>query len=141
MEVVAHTCISYTVPPPSLIPFLSIKMYGCFDAYVVYGVMEGNLSEVLDEEWLESEYPDMCTYASSVVRETMGSAVYGIALELDPTTGQAQATEEQKATVQQLYTRICKYCQREGSTEPSIGYFLVVEGDYEKDHREYVPEY
>lgn len=128
-----HFCISYTVPP-------LFKMYGCFDSYVVYGVMEGDGFRILDQEWLESAYPEMYTYASDVVRNTMGNATYGYTLWLDPATGQAQATEEQKASVQELYTRLHEYCVREGIAEPSMGYFLVVGGDYEKDHYEYVPE-
>lgn len=115
-------------------------MYGCFDAYVVYGVMEGDRSQILDQEWLESKYPYMNVFASDVVRNTMGNAVYGYSLDFDEATGQSQPTDGQKEDVQQLYTFLCEYCRRENLTEPSMGYFLVVSGDYCQDHSEYVPE-
>ena len=115
-------------------------MYGCFDSYVIYGVMEGDRYRILDQEWLESAYPEMDTYASDVVRNIMGNATYGYTLHFDQVTGQAQATKSQKETVQQLYTLLCEYCEGEGIPKPDFGYFRVVGGDYEKDHYEYVPD-
>ena len=61
-----------------------LEMYGCFDGCVVYGVMEEERERMLDAEWLQEHYPEIQTFASDVVRNYMGSAVYGNPCELRP---------------------------------------------------------
>eukprot|EP00557_Chaetoceros_sp_GSL56_P011530 CAMPEP_0176487150 /NCGR_PEP_ID=MMETSP0200_2-20121128/5963_1 /TAXON_ID=947934 /ORGANISM="Chaetoceros sp., Strain GSL56" /LENGTH=183 /DNA_ID=CAMNT_0017883929 /DNA_START=89 /DNA_END=640 /DNA_ORIENTATION=- len=85
-------------------------MYCYYDPYVVYGVMEGTRSKLLDENWLDDKFcsdinPDLRIMASDVVRGIMGNAVYGFVVELDSATGQVQqqVTEEQKQCIQTLY--------------------------------------
>lgn len=116
-------------------------MHSCFDAYCVYGVMEGDRNMALDSSWLEEHFPYFYTYASDVVRNYRGNAVYGICVGICQETGQAIASDEKKESVQRLYTILCEYCEKSGHDKPSLGYFLVVSGDYEtSDQEEYVPE-
>ncbi len=114
-------------------------MYSCYDAYVVYGVMEGDRNMVLEREWLEINFPQLCIYASDVVRNTMGNAVYGIVGHLDAETGQARIDPEDKKYVQELYSLLVNYCKETGHAKPELGYYTVVSGDYEEDHAVYIP--
>ncbi len=115
-------------------------MYSCYDAYVVYGVMEGDRNTVLDREWLDTHFPNMSIYASDVVRNTMGNAVYGCTVHLCIMSGHANVTDEVKEDVQKLYDLLCKHCKESGQSEPMMGYFTAVSGDYEEDHDVYAPD-
>jgi type IV secretory pathway VirB10-like protein len=146
-------------------------MYGCFEPFVVYGVMEGTSSPILDEEWLLHTFPPddysfLGIYASDVVRNIIGTAVYGFYTALDSTTGQVQPpTNEQKQCIQTLYEHLCNYWSAVGRRQqeedvtlmtpeqkqeheekikkmmPKMGYFVVVSGDYntEEGHERYTP--
>jgi hypothetical protein len=114
-------------------------MYSCYDGYVVFGVMEGDRSMVLERDWLEVNFPQLSVYASDVVRNTMGNAVYGITGHLDTETGQVIVAEVDKKCVQELYSLLVKYCEETGHATPSVGYFTVVSGDYEEEHEAYIP--
>ncbi len=61
-------------------------MYSCYDAYLVFGVMDDR-DMYLEPNWLEENFPSLSTYASDVVRNYMGNAVYGIQAHLDEKTG------------------------------------------------------
>ncbi len=125
-----------------LFPFLKRKMYSCYDGYVVFGVMESERDAMLEHDWLEENFPSLNVYASDVVRNHMGNAVYGISVHLDQTTGQAYVSAEDKADVMRLYELLCNYYARLGDTQkPNVGFFTVVSGDYEcEQHCEYIPE-
>ncbi len=115
-------------------------MHSCYDAYVVYGIMESNRGIALSREWLEDYDIEMSHCASDVVRNYMGNAVYGYIVTLCEETGQARATETQKESVERLHTLLCEYCTKNGYDLPRIGYHLVVSGDYETEHYEYTPD-
>lgn len=126
----------------SLTVSLLSKMYSCYDSYLVYGIMESDRSMVLDDEWFSENYPNLGMFASDVVRNTMGNAVYGTSVGICEATGQVNPpTAESKAEVDRLYEILCQHCEVEGWPKPRLGYFLVISGDYEKDHSEYVPDY
>ena len=114
-------------------------MYSCYDGYVVFGVMEGDRNMILARDWLEINFPQLSTYASDVVRNTMGNAVYGITGHLDSETGQVFVDNEDKKCVQELYSLLMNYCEETGHEKPSIGYFTIVSGDYEEEHEVYIP--
>ncbi len=114
-------------------------MYSCYDGYVVFGVMESDRSMVLERDWLEVNFPQLSVYASDVVRNTMGNAVYGILGHLDSETGQVIVAEVDKKCVQELYSLLVKYCEETGHEKPCMGYFTVVSGDYEEEHEAYIP--
>ena len=59
-------------------------MYGCFGAYLVYGVADGTRHRILDREWLEENYPEFGVY---VVRTHMGEACYGVKCKVSRTLG------------------------------------------------------
>ena len=117
-------------------------MYGQFDPFVIYGILESNRDKIVDSDWLQTNFPSLDTYASDVVRSYMGSAIYGIPVYLDPATGKATVDEEDKANVQRLYDRLCTYYNACGATQndlPELGYHLAMSGDYYSEHEVYVP--
>jgi hypothetical protein len=108
-------------------------MYGCFDAYVVYGVADGTRYRLLD---LNDNYPDFGTYAIDVVRNHMGEACYGVKCVVSRSLGMFEPTEETKKKVQELYDKLVEYDSGENNVR--IGYFNVISGDYDKsDHEKY----
>jgi hypothetical protein len=117
-------------------------MYSCYDGYVVFGVMESERDAMLERDWLEENFPSLNMYASDVVRNHMGNAVYGISVHLDKTTGQACVSAENKAEVMRLHELLCNYYARLGDAQkPGVGFFTVVSGDYtHEQHCEYIPE-
>ncbi len=114
-------------------------MYACYDAFAVYGVIENDCNCVLDRDWLEEHFPTLSTYASYVARNTMGTAVYGNMVPFSTTSGQATASDELKADVARLFALLCKHSESKGRPFPTMGYFLVVSGDYKEEHDVYIP--
>jgi hypothetical protein len=114
-------------------------MYSCYDAYVMYGIMEGDRCMVLEREWLETNFPEVVLAASDVVRNTMGNAVYGVTVFLDNDTGKASASDAEKKSIQDLYRILLNYCEETGHAKPLVGYFTVVMGDFEEEHEPYIP--
>ena len=111
-------------------------MYGCFDAYVVYGVADGTRHRVLERSWLEEHYPEFATYALDVVRNHMGEACYGVRCKVNRTLGVFDPTEETKKKAQELFDKLVEYDAGENNVR--IGYFNVISGDYDKsDHEKY----
>lgn len=110
-------------------------MYGCFDAYLVYGVADGTRHRVLDAEWLEENYPEFRVYALDVVRMHMGEACYGVRCSVSRSLGVFEPTEETIKQVEELYEKLVD----EGNGEDvRMGYFNVISGDYDKSqHEEY----
>ncbi len=110
-------------------------MYGCFDAYLVYGVADGTRHRVLSREWLEENYPDFRVYALDVVRMHMGEACYGVRCQVSMSYGMFEPTEETIKQVEELYEKLVD----EGNGEDvRMGYFNVISGDYDKSqHEEY----
>lgn len=109
-------------------------MYGCFDAYIVYGVADGTRHRLLDREWLEKNYPEFGVYALGVVRMHMGEACYGVRCKVNRTFGVFDPTEEQKMQAQTLYDQLVK---EGGGENVRIGYFEVISGDYATEHKVY----
>jgi hypothetical protein len=113
-------------------------MYGCFDAYVVYGVADGTRHRVLDRKWLEENYPEFGVYALDVVRLHLGEACYGVQCKVSRTLGVFDPTEETRKQVQELYDMLVDY--DDGDSNMRMGYFEVISGDYEKSqHEVYTP--
>ena len=111
-------------------------MYGCFDAYVVYGVADGTRHRVIERSWLEEHYPEFGTYALDVVRNHMGEACYGVRCNVNRTLGVFDPTEETKKKAQELFDKLVEYDAGENNVR--IGYFQVISGDYDKsDHEKY----
>lgn len=127
-------------------------MHGQYYPCVVYGVMESGYSHILEKEWLADNFPDLMTYTSDVVRLYMCRAVYGYEVPLDADSGHSEeATEEQKKSIQKLYTLLTDYWKEQETEEeeeeekadyvmPEMGYFLAISGDYSVDeHEPYIP--
>jgi len=114
-------------------------MYGCFDAYVVYGVADGTRNRVLDHKWLEQNYPEFGVYALDVVRMRMGEACYGVKCKVSRTFGMFVPTEETKNKVKELFDKLVEYDGEDNNVR--MGYFEVISGDYEKsEHEVYRPK-
>lgn len=116
-------------------------MYGCYDAYIVYGICEGNSHLMLDSEILEElEEYNIHMYATEVIRNHMCEAVYGYYVSVDMTTGTLTAVPNKiKEVLEKLFDKLQAYHQ--DSKKPSLGYFTVVGGNYDtKEHSTYKPE-
>jgi hypothetical protein len=109
-------------------------MYGCFDAYVVYGVADGTRHRLLDRSWLEEHYPEFGTYALDVVRNHIGEACYGVKCVVSRTLGVFDPTEETKKKAQELYEKLVEYDAGENNVR--LGFFNVISGDYDKSEHE-----
>ena len=97
---------------------------------------------MLDCEWLAEHFPDIQMWASDVVRNYMGSAIYGYAVYLKRETGMCTVPDKEKADVEALYERLCTHYRAQGVLEedmPEMGYFLAMSGDYERGNTSYVP--
>jgi hypothetical protein len=117
-------------------------MYSCYDPFVVFGIQESNRDMMLDSEWLAEHFPNIQMWASDIVRNCMGSAIYGYAVYLQRETGMSTVSDEEKADVEALYERMCAHYRAQGVSEedmPEMGYFLAMSGDYECEHSSYVP--
>lgn len=113
-------------------------MYGCYNAYLVYGIQDNNLNMILDESILEEyEVHDIGVYASEVVRCTMCMPIYGYSVGIDVTGRPRQIPESVKEALQELYERMMVFHEQNGSETPTLGYFMAVGGEYEKEHSPY----
>ena len=112
-------------------------MYGCYDPYLIYGFAECNRDEVIDNDWLTEYFPDISAYPLDVVKNYAGEFAYGVTCELNQATGKISIGEETKQIVQKLFEKVQK---RSKNDERTIGYFLVLSGDYELEHTPYLIE-
>jgi hypothetical protein len=113
-------------------------MYGCYDAYLIYGIRDNNTNLILDESILEEyEAHDIGVYASEVVRCHMCMPIYGYSVGIDVTGQPRQVPDAVKQTLQDLYDRLTLFHEQNGSEKPTLGYFMAVCGDYEKEHSSY----
>lgn len=117
-------------------------MYSCYDSYLVFGVIESSRHAMLDRDWLEEHFPDINMFASDVVRNHMGNAVYCVVAQFDKQTGQAYVSNESHAEVIRLYDVLYQYYTGMGDEYlPDVGFFTVISGGYDtSDHSEYIPE-
>ncbi len=117
-------------------------MHSCYDAYLVYGVMD-NSDRLIDSDWLEEHFPEMGRYASDIVRNYMCTPVYGYTCSGDEINGvyQIAMSDESKAEIKKLYDMICDYNKAIGETNmPAIGYYSVISGDYKTEQYTFIPE-
>lgn len=117
-------------------------MYGCINPVLIYGWMENNTDFMLDIEWLETNYPHIDYYASETIRHHMYNACYGIACKLTE-EGEIIIDEDDKQTVTHLYNLWCDYHKNRHKINkkiklPNLGYYLVVSGDFEWQHKSYI---
>ena len=114
-------------------------MHTCYDAYLIYGIMDAD-GMLLENDWLSETFPEMGSYASSVVRGYMCDAVYGYMIGISE-TGQAVVGDEEKEDVKKLYDILCTYHEKKGNSKPDMGYHMVVSGEYNtEEHTEYNPD-
>ncbi len=108
-------------------------MYGCSDAYIIYGFTEGNRERHISEDALDKFEVNM--YAIDVVRNCMGEAAYGITCEFDSRTGEVvKPSIDDKIKVHRLFDA---YLKHNAVSECNLGYHLIVSGDYEIYHTSY----
>lgn len=96
-------------------------MYGCYDGIVVYGFNEINRESLLDENWLRENYPDLEFFCADIVRNHLGTAVYGVRCSISEETGIPEITEEEKEKVKVLYARFQNSYGKEEDREKSKG--------------------
>lgn len=123
-------------------------MYGCSDAVLVYGFNMGNREYIIDYDYLESVYPDISQYASDVVRNCLGEAIYGITCSLDRKTGEVLISDVSKQIVHNLYNKYIDYLKKTLSKkdfnkkikEIYLGFRTAVSGDYETIQEYIIPD-
>lgn len=114
-------------------------MYGCSNADLIYGFNMGDRVYIIDNDYLVDVFPDISEYASEVVRNYLGEAIYGISCALDNKTGQAIISDENKEKVKKLYDKYIEHLKKhltqkdfKKKTEKiQLCFHLAVSGDYE----------
>lgn len=105
-------------------------MYGCFDGVLIYGIMEDSREKLLDETWLEANYPGVRVFAGDVVRNYMGNAVYGVTCSVD----EEGRVEIHDHTIKAQVDKLAEVMKAE------IRFHISVYGDYETgQHDRYTP--
>ncbi len=109
---------------------------------VVYGIWDrvNNFDEVLNYNWLQSKFPDMSIYYSSVYDAGFGSPIYGYTLNLDKTTGVLSSiSDDKKRKVAKLHSILLQHHQRHGSQRlPEFGYYPAIDdinGDLDRRYK------
>lgn len=112
-------------------------MYGCSNAYMIFGCNENNRERVIDNNWLYRHWQDIHVYALDVVRNCLGEACYGIRCSIDINTGNSFICDEDKQIVQDFFEKFITYNGHD--TGSRLGYYLCVSGDYtDEQHNTYV---
>lgn len=114
-------------------------MYGCSDAFLVYGFNIGGREYIIDYDYLYEVFPGISEYATDVIRNYLGEAIYGISCELDNETGQAIISDDKKVKVKSLYNKYVEYLGKKLSQKDfekkikdiHLCFHLAVSGDYE----------
>lgn len=122
-------------------------MYGCAIPVLIYGWIENNSDMLLDPEWIETNYPFIDFYASETIRNHIYSGAYGIKCKLTE-NGEIQSDHELEEEVKKLYNLWCDYIKKQKKSKskskeelPTLGYHLVISGDYEWEHKCYIPDF
>lgn len=112
-------------------------MYGCSDAYIIYGFLEDSREYHIDTDYLENYGVEM--FAVDVVRDCLGEAAYGVRCDFDNRSGQVVCpSNTDKQNVNALYEKFMQYHNHKKHSY--IGYYLVVSGDYQMCHITYCLE-
>ena len=114
-------------------------MHGCANSVLVYGFNIGDREYIIDYKYLEDKFPGISEYASDVIRNCMGEAIYGISCALDMKTGQAIISDEDKDKVKNLYDKYVETMKidltqkdfKKKMKKIKLGFHLAVSGDYE----------
>jgi len=108
------------------------------DSAIVYGWNEGNRDFVLDYEWLANYSTNTQIFASDIIRDEPGEAIYGIQCDFD-TDGSISLTNGLKEEVEFLFDLIMKVLPNK-QKECVIGYHKAIAGDMNwEEHIRYVP--
>ncbi len=105
-------------------------MYGCFDGVIMYGFCMGDCTTMIDPKYIESQFPEIVTGASGVIRNCMGDATYGVICFIDLKTGQVVVSDDDRQMVETLHA---KTLAAKADIGP-IGFYTAVIGDYETNH-------
>jgi len=104
------------------------KMYGCYDAALVYGFMEVLDGYCIDEDWLRSQ--GLTCYVDMVIRNHGCNPIYGLQGTLAE-DGQAFVSEENRRKVEEVYQLYKAHCLKEESASQDPKFHVGLCGDYE----------
>lgn len=111
-------------------------MYGCANAFVIYGWKEEDRDVVIDAKWLRANGIEL--FASDFVRNTAGNAIYGVRCDLDE-NGDAQVSKKLKNKVKKVRDKVV--AKSKGQTAVELQFHLGLTGDFDWSlHRKYTPE-
>lgn len=102
-------------------------MYGEYDPYVVYGIMDKS-GMILDSEWLYKHFCECSIYTTSIVRNHTCNAVYGMPAYFNTSDGITSIHSKYKKYVEKLYSILLKYYEDRGDFDdlPTLGYYPVI---------------
>jgi hypothetical protein len=69
-------------------------MFGCFEPFLVYGWRQNDNRNSIADEWLSDN--GVTGYALEIIRNHVVKCVYGVACDMDETTGIPTVSEEAK---------------------------------------------
>jgi len=106
------------------------KMHGCCMGYVIYGFQENESNRMIDSEWMEEYYSGVSHFAADEY------LLYGFVCQLNRETGIPTLSEGTKQVVNKLYRHFLTSKNLTTNDVP-IGYYVVVDGDYDLTHESY----
>jgi hypothetical protein len=120
-------------------------MFGQAFPCIIYGFNLNSRCIRFDDEWMNSNYPDIQCYAIDIVRNYLGEPVYGLECDFDTLTGKITSpSEEEMESVRELYNKYISYYNNTISSNDSenikLGYHIAVLGWDEEEHSQIIPD-
>lgn len=120
-------------------------MFGQANPCLVYGFNLNNQNIRFDDDWMNSNYPNIECYGMNIVRNYLGEPIYGIQCDIDTTTGNITSpSEEDVESLRELYNKYITYYKNTYSENNikniQLGYHVAVLGWDEEDHEQIIPD-
>lgn len=116
-------------------------MYSDYYPYIIFGWNEGNTNDIVDTEYVSSEY-DIEYFSGEVVRQSSTEAYYGLVCEFD-TDGTITIRDKDKQKVIDAYNKWCDYHKNNGDERieyTTLGFHIVMLGDILFEQDSYIPK-
>lgn len=120
-------------------------MFGQAIPCLVYGFNLNRRDVRFDDDWMNSNYPNIVCYGIDIVRNYLGEPIYGIHCDIDTNTGKVSSpSEEDIESLKELYNKYITYYKNNYSENNAeniqLGYHVAVLGWDEEDHEQIIPD-
>jgi hypothetical protein len=120
-------------------------MFGQAIPCLVYGFNLNTRDIRFDDDWMNSNYPNIECYAIDIVKNCLGEPVYGIECDIDIVTGNITGpSEEEIESLKELYNKYITYYKNNYSENNAeniqLGYHVAVLGWDEENHDQIIPD-